>query len=132
MHNEKKDGFPVTSLREIGILKQIMHPNCVRLVDVAVGEPSTDQTKIDKMGLLGGVFLVFEYCEHDLATLLRQQVEHRNIQPFTEAQVKTVVRQLLEALRYLHQLRIVHRDIKLSNILYNNKGMVCIFAHARV
>lgn len=52
LHNEKQDGFPLTSLREIRMLKLIgRHPNCVRLEEIAVGR------KRD------GVFLVFEYCE---------------------------------------------------------------------
>ena len=52
LHNEKQDGFPLTSLREIRTLKLIgRHPNCVRLEEIAVGR------KRD------GVFLVFEYCE---------------------------------------------------------------------
>jgi len=52
LHNEKQDGFPLTSLREIRMLKLIgRHPNCVWLEEIAVGR------KRD------GVFLVFEYCE---------------------------------------------------------------------
>jgi len=52
LHNEKQDGFPLTSLREIRMLKSIgRHPNCVWLEEIAVGR------KRD------GVFLVFEYCE---------------------------------------------------------------------
>ena len=31
------DGFPLTSLREIKILKNLNHPNIVKLVDVVVG-----------------------------------------------------------------------------------------------
>ena len=59
LHNEKTDGFPLTSLREIKTLRKVStHPNCVRLHDVAVGARRD------------AVFLVFEYCEHDLAALL--------------------------------------------------------------
>jgi hypothetical protein len=36
LHNEKADGFPLTSLREIRMLKKISHPNCVRML---VGRP---------------------------------------------------------------------------------------------
>lgn len=32
LHNEKQDGFPLTSLREVRMLKKIAHPNCVRLL----------------------------------------------------------------------------------------------------
>ena len=37
MHNEKHDGFPLTSIREISSLRQSDHPNCVKLLGIAVG-----------------------------------------------------------------------------------------------
>lgn len=107
LHNETKDGFPLTSLREISCLRRISHPNCVKLLEVVVGR------KRD------GVFLVFEYCEHDLASLL----EHVR-QPFSESEVKSLVLQILSAVQYLHEHWIIHRDIKLSNLLYNNRGEI--------
>lgn len=39
---------------------------------------------------------------------------------FTE--VKCLVKQLLNAVSFLHTHWIIHRDIKMSNLLYNNKG----------
>jgi serine/threonine protein kinase len=38
LHNEKQDGFPVTALREIKLLKRLKHPSCVQLLDQAVGQ----------------------------------------------------------------------------------------------
>ena len=62
---------------------------------------------------------MFEYCEHDLATILK------NIkQPFTESEAKTIISQLLSALAHLHAHWMVHRDIKPSNLLYNFRGEV--------
>ena len=37
MHNEKHDGFPLTSIREIATLRRTNHPNCVKMLDVVVG-----------------------------------------------------------------------------------------------
>ena len=37
LHNEDKDGFPLTTIREINTLKRINHPYCVRLLDIVVG-----------------------------------------------------------------------------------------------
>ncbi|TYZ59279.1 hypothetical protein PybrP1_007636 [[Pythium] brassicae (nom. inval.)] len=73
LHNEASDGFPITALREIKLLKRLRHPNCVRLLDVAVGRKRSS------------VFLVFEYCEHDLSLLLRHQSKSRN--PFKESEL---------------------------------------------
>lgn len=107
LHNEKQDGFPLTSLREIQLLKSISHPSCVRLLDVAVGRRREM------------VFLVFEYCEHDLAGLLDSTKK-----PFSESDIKCIMTQLLEAIEYLHNRWIIHRDLKMSNLLYNNKGQL--------
>lgn len=62
-----------------------------------------------------------EYCEQDLASLLD------NMQaPFTESQVKCIMLQVLRGLRYLHYNFIVHRDLKVSNLLMTDKGCVKI------
>ena len=42
--------------------------------------------------------------------------------PFTESEIKCLMIQLISALHYLHERRIIHRDVKLSNILYSNTG----------
>eukprot|EP00913_Durusdinium_trenchii_P018593 g17471.t1 len=54
----EKEGFPRISLREIRLLKRLRHPNIVELQEVACGRQP------------GSVFLVFEYCEHDVGALL--------------------------------------------------------------
>eukprot|EP01032_Pedospumella_encystans_P015650 gene15650-17888_t len=103
-----QDGFPLTSLREVKTLKACSdHPNIVRLHEVVVG-PNRD-----------AVFLLFEYCEHDLATLMKSFKV-----PFKESEVKCLAMQLLSAVEHVHNNWIVHRDIKLSNLLYNAKGQL--------
>ncbi len=67
---EEKDGLPISSLREINILLNIRHLNIVELKEVVVGKR------------LDNIFLVMEYCEQDLASLL----DNMNSK-FTEAQV---------------------------------------------
>ena len=88
-------GMPQTSLREVGLLRRLRHPNIVRLEEVAVG------TKLDS------VFLVFEYCEHDLARLLDAMPS-----PFSASEVKCLMQQLLAAVAHLHANSIIHRQNK--------------------
>ncbi|KAJ4462015.1 putative Cyclin-dependent kinase 10 [Paratrimastix pyriformis] len=103
--DREKDGVPVTSLREIKLLKSIRHPHIVQLKEVVVGH------NVDS------VYLVYEYCEHDLAGLFEMRGA-----PFTEADIKCLMVQLLSAISYLHDNWIIHRDLKVSNLLYNNHG----------
>jgi cyclin-dependent kinase 10 len=60
---------------------------------------------------------VMEYCEQDLATLLDNTET-----PFSESQVKCILLQLLKGLAFLHARFIIHRDIKVSNLLLTDKG----------
>jgi serine/threonine-protein kinase BUR1 len=59
--------------------------------------------------------MVFEYCEHDLCGL-------RNNKTFSEAELKSVMKQLLEALFLCHTLHILHRDLKVANLLMTQEG----------
>ncbi|KAK4814436.1 hypothetical protein QYF61_018534 [Mycteria americana] len=102
-------GMPISSLREITLLLQLRHPNIVELKEVVVGNH------------LESIFLVMGYCEQDLASLLE------NMQtPFSEAQVKCIILQVLKGLQYLHENYIIHRDLKVSNLLMTDKGCVKI------
>lgn len=62
-----------------------------------------------------GVFLVFEYCPHELAQLVDAHYQRKHRSPFTLAQVKTLQQQLLSALEFVHRHALIHRDIKLSS-----------------
>ncbi|XP_067905291.1 cyclin-dependent kinase 10 isoform X3 [Heterodontus francisci] len=107
--DKEKDGIPISSLREINLLLKLRHPNIVELKEVVVGNH------------LDSIFLVMGYCEQDLASLLENMQS-----PFSEAQVKCIILQLLKGLRYLHENFIIHRDLKVSNLLMTDKGCVKI------
>lgn len=110
-HHESSDGFPVTTLREISTLRQCRsHHSIVHLHEVAVSLSRS------------GVFLVFEYCPHDLANIVDRHYAISKKSPFSEPQVKRLISQLLSALNFLHSRKILHRDLKLSNMLYADKG----------
>uniref|UniRef100_T1IHJ0 Protein kinase domain-containing protein n=1 Tax=Strigamia maritima TaxID=126957 RepID=T1IHJ0_STRMM len=106
---KEEDGVPISVLREINILLNVTHPNIVQLKDVVVGKS------------LQSIFLVMEYCEQDLASLLDNMQS-----PFTESQVKCIMLQVFNGLKYLHKNFVVHRDLKVSNLLMTDKGCVKI------
>ncbi len=65
----------------------------------------------------GFVYMVFEYMDHDLTGILGQSQFI-----FDNSHLKSLCEQMLAGLAYLHHKGVIHRDIKASNILVNNKG----------
>ena len=62
-----------------------------------------------------------DFHEHDLKTLLDDMRE-----PFLPSEIKTLLLQLLSGLSFLHSQWIMHRDLKSSNLLLNNRGEIKI------
>ena len=88
---------------EITILKSLHHPNIVKLKEVK-------KTKKH-------FYLVMEYCNGgDLYNFL-QKYQEKNKSAFSEEIVQYLMRQIMSAMHYLHSKNIMHRDIKLENIL---------------
>lgn len=114
--SREKEGFPITSIREINLLLSMDHPNIVNVKEVAIGSN------------LEQIFVVMEYVEHELKDLM----EHIKY-TFSTSEVKSLMKQLLQAMEYIHNHNIMHRDLKTSNLLYSNKGLlkVCDFGLAR-
>jgi len=104
--------FPITAIREIKILKILNHKNIVRLKEIVTSKATEyNQGK-------GSIYMVMEFCEHDLTGLTDAG------QRFTTAQIKCYMKQLLEGMAYCHKNRVLHRDIKGSNLLINDEGQL--------
>lgn len=106
---KEKQGFPITSLREINTLLKGQHENVVHVREIVVG------SNMDK------IYIVMDYVEHDLKSLMENMKE-----PFLIGEVKTIMRQLMSGLAFLHDNWIVHRDIKSSNLLFSHGGILKI------
>lgn len=90
---------------EMTVLEMLRHPNIVQYYGVEVHRDR--------------VFLFMEYCQGgSLARLL----EYGRIEDETVIQVYAM--QMLEGLAYLHQMGIVHRDVKPENILLDHMGII--------
>ncbi|KAF0297073.1 Cyclin-dependent kinase 9 [Amphibalanus amphitrite] len=112
MENEK-EGFPITALREIRILQLLKNENVVSLLEICRG-PANAANKHRST-----FYLVFEFCEHDLAGLL----SNINVK-FNLGEIKKVMQQLLNGLYYIHQNNILHRDMKAANVLITKNGVL--------
>ncbi|KAH7201872.1 kinase-like domain-containing protein [Fusarium oxysporum] len=110
---QDRNGLPVTGLREIQILKDCQHRNIVTMEEVVVGD---DVSRPDN-----SLFLVLEFVEHDLKSILDDMPE-----PFLSSEVKRLLLQLTSGIAYLHDNWILHRDLKTSNLLLNNRGQLKI------
>eukprot|EP00930_Biecheleria_cincta_P014309 TRINITY_DN1236_c0_g1_i1.p1 TRINITY_DN1236_c0_g1~~TRINITY_DN1236_c0_g1_i1.p1 ORF type:complete len:296 (-),score=66.86 TRINITY_DN1236_c0_g1_i1:52-939(-) len=97
------EGIPSTAIREISLLKELQHPNIVRLCDVIHTERK--------------LTLVFEYLDQDLKKLL----DHCD-GGLDSATTKSFLYQLLRGIAYCHQHRVLHRDLKPQNLLINREG----------
>ncbi|XP_073512892.1 cyclin-dependent kinase 11B-like isoform X3 [Phyllobates terribilis] len=104
---KEKEGFPITSLREINTILKAQHENIVRVREIVVG------SNMDK------IYIVMNYMEHDLKRLMETMK-----QPFLPGEVKTLMIQLLRGVRHLHDNWILHRDLKTSNLLLSHAGIL--------
>ncbi|XP_038601622.1 cyclin-dependent kinase 13 [Tachyglossus aculeatus] len=137
--DNEKEGFPITAIREIKILRQLTHQSIINMKEIVTDKEDALDFKKDKArGLIegekkktgaqenhlirtfiGAFYLVFEYMDHDLMGLLESGLVH-----FNENHIKSFMRQLMEGLDYCHKKNFLHRDIKCSNILLNNRGQI--------
>ncbi|NWI17821.1 SLK kinase, partial [Crypturellus soui] len=89
---------------EIDILASCDHSNIVKLLDAFYYE--------------NNLWILIEFCAGGAVDAVMLELER----PLTEPQIKVVCRQTLEALNYLHENKIIHRDLKAGNILFTLDG----------
>ena len=99
------EGIPSTAIREISLLKELQHPNIVRLYDVVHTERK--------------LTLVFEFLDQDLKKYLDVCDGGLGL-PI----LKSFLFQLLTGVAYCHHHRVLHRDLKPPNLLINREGQL--------
>ena len=111
--NPEIEGTPLTSIREIALLKELKHPNIIHLLDVIHTSKKLS--------------LIFEYCDTDLKTKEEEYTNKKEKLP--KDLVKKYFKCLLQGIAYLHKKKIIHRDLKPQNLLINenNEIKICDF-----
>ena len=99
------EGIPSTAIREISLLKELKHPNVVKLYNVVHAEKK--------------LTLVFEYADQDL----KKALDDRG-RGFDGATTRSYLFQILRGIAYCHQHRVLHRDLKPQNLLVNRDGVL--------
>lgn len=100
--NHSKDIAIIQLKNEVCGLKKSNHPNIVKLFDFYETEQS--------------IYIVMEYIK---GGTLRNYIETHK-KKITEKNAKKIIYYLLQAVDYLHKSNIIHRDIKLDNIMFND------------
>jgi serine/threonine protein kinase len=95
------EGIPATTIREVTLLQELDHQHIVKLLEVVC--------------VTHRVYLVFELLAEDLRHLISRLHKEKRVLSIETAREYT--RQMLLALWYCHQNRVIHRDLKPGNVL---------------
>ena len=94
--------------QEIEILREIDHPNILKYVN-----HKEDNQK---------VYIITEYLNGGTLADVLENYRNKYNTNFPEELVQIIMRQLVSALKYIHSKHILHRDIKMKNIMLNYKN----------
>jgi cyclin-dependent kinase 8/11 len=104
-------GLSQSAIREMALCTELSHPNVVHLAEIILEDKC--------------VFMVFEYCEHDLLQIIHHHTQPTR-RPIPASMIKSILFQLLNGLFYLHKNWVIHRDLKPANIMVTSSGHVRI------
>ena len=90
---------------EILILKKLNHPNIVKYETIK-------KTKKH-------FYLIMEFCNGGELSKALEKYQQKYGKPFSQEIVQHLMRQIIDAFKYIHSQHIIHRDIKLDNVLLN-------------
>ena len=87
------------------IIKNLNHPNIIKIEDIKKSK--------------NNFYIVMEFCNGGTLSKALEKYESKYGSPFPEEIVQHFMRQIINAFKYIHKQRLIHRDIILDNILLN-------------
>ena len=91
--------------RELQNLHNLKHPNIIQILDYMNNKTTH--------------YIILEYCNGGNLEDYVTKYKEKNGKPLNEFFIQKILRQITPALEYMHSKNIIHRDIKLANILLN-------------
>jgi len=111
---EREQGIPPSTLRELALLKSLDHPNVIQLCNADFSNEA--------------VKLILPYRRADLGQLMytpRSDDDYHIDWPHEPEFVQELAQQLLSGVKYLHEHNVIHRDIKPANLLLDFETIAC-------
>ena len=105
------EGFDVSALKEITILKELNHENIEKILDTFYS--------------INSLYILKEYIDVQLMKLLFKSVQIPELR-LSEGDKKAIMQQILTGLAEIHRNGVLHRDLAPSNILINKQGILKI------
>lgn len=116
--NKEEEEKPIEmnflEFRELIIMKRIKHPNVVNLIDYNLCHEERE------------IWILMDYLPTDLGKFFADNKKNPNV--MNEQFFKKIAYQILNGVNYLHKKQIMHRDLKLENILYDEKKNIARIA----
>ena len=112
----RDEGFDISALREITILKELNHDNIEKIIDMFYSEQC--------------LFVLKEFIDTKLHDIIKEskisRINKKQELILSEADKKGIMIQMLSGLAEIHRNGILHRDLAPSNILIKKNGIVKI------
>jgi serine/threonine protein kinase len=95
-------GIPSNAIREVSLLKELDHPNIIKVEEVIYSRPK--------------LYLIMELMETDLKKYIEEN------KPLSLSTIQGIMKQILCGVSEMHSSRAIHRDLKPENIFISSEG----------